>query len=113
MLKIAEELLKIAEDLIGSEGEGKGERRRMRIQIIGKDRFNVIIRTEDGEIVRIQRYPTTSHAAWRQIEFYQEILKGERIGEIIEIEDPEYIKTIERAIARQDTGIIDKEVLDV
>jgi hypothetical protein len=73
----------------------------MKIQIEKKDRFNVWVKTDANKIVRIQRYPMSQHAAWKQIELYQNELKGRKIGETIDITWNDYIRTIERAVERQ------------
>jgi len=73
----------------------------MRIRKVGGDRFKTVWVTEDGKSFNLQRYPTSRHAAWRQIALYQKILKGVRVGEWVEIEDRDAVATIERAIRAQ------------
>ncbi len=72
----------------------------MKIKKIGGDRWKTFWETEDGRTFKLQRYPTSRHAAWEQIALYQQVLKYTKVGEVVEI-DGWARKVVERAIRGQ------------
>jgi hypothetical protein len=75
----------------------------MKIKKISSDRWNTHWETEDGRKFKLERYPTSQHAAFQQIELYRSYLKGTHVGEEVELNDNDSWARaiIERAIKRQ------------
>jgi len=75
----------------------------MKIKKISSDRWNTHWETENGRKFKLERYPTSRHAAFQQIELYQSYLKGTRVGQIVELNENDKwaLAIIERAIKRQ------------